>query len=315
VFERKTASQQGKFVWMDGAFVPVEDAKLHIDTECVMRGANVFEGIRGYWNEAQQQVYLIKMQEHMDRLFNVSMKIMRMSLALSATDMIERCVELVRRNEYREDISLRPTVYFGVGKNFGFRPEDIHVGAFIKAGSEPPRHSLETGLRCCVSSWARISDADMPPRVKAGANYQNNRLALYDAFLRGYDNVILLTQGGKVSEGHGSCLFIVRDGVPITPPLTDGILESITRRAILKLFKEKLGVIGVERSIDRTELYVADEIFLCGTNMEITPVVAVDDYVIGSGKRGRLTHEIQKNYFRIVRGQDQEHSDWLTPVY
>jgi branched-chain amino acid aminotransferase len=313
--DAKAVDPRGRIVWMDGAFVPAEDAKLHIDTECVMRGANVFESIKGYWNETQQQLYLVKIHEHMDRLFNVSMKVMRMVLTLSAADMIERCIELVRRNEFREDISLRPTVYFGAGKNYGFRPEDISTGAFIRAVRRPPGPSLERGLRCCVSSWVRISDASMPPRIKVGANYQNNRLARYEASLRGYDNVILLTPAGKVAEGSAACLFIVRDGVPITPPPTDGILEGITRRAVLELCGRTLGVGGLERSIDRTELYIADEVFLCGTGMEITPVVAVDDYVIGSGERGRVTRALQETYFRIVRGQDPEYRDWLTAVY
>jgi branched-chain amino acid aminotransferase len=254
-------------------------------------------------------------REHMDRMFDTSMKIMRMTIPYSKEDLINVSIELIKKNEFKEDIHMRPTVYFGRGKNFGFKPEEIFTGAFVRAAPRPPRPTLEKGVRCCVTSWTRISDKNVPPRVKAGANYQNNRLALYDAFMNGYDNVILLTDEGKVSEGHGSNIFVVRKGIPITPPITEGILEGLTRDALIDLFQDEMKITPIERQIDRTELYVADEIFLCGTNMEITPVVSVDNYPIGDGNRGEITKKIQEIYFNIVRGENSKYKHWLTPVY
>jgi branched-chain amino acid aminotransferase len=315
MFEKRVFDGKVKYIWMDGQLVPREEAKLHVETECVMRGANVFEGLRAYWNDSLRDLFIFRIQDHMDRLFDTSMKLMRMTLPYTKKDLIGATCELIKANQLREDIHMRPTVYFGMGKNFGFRPEDIFTGAFITAQPLAVRSTLQKGLKCCVSSWVRISDRSVPPRIKSGANYQNNRLALYEALLNGYDNTIILTEGGKVSEGHGSNIFIVRDGVAITPPLTQDILEGITRKTLLELFPKEMGVTVLEREIDRTELYVADEVFLCGSNMEITPVVSIDHYPVGKGEQGPLTQRIQEVYFRAAKGIDEKYKPWLTPVY
>jgi len=315
MFEKRVFDGKVKYIWMDGRLVPREEAMLHVETECVMRGANVFEGLRAYWNDSRTDLFIFRIHDHMDRLFDTSMKLMRMTLPYTKEDLIGATRELVKANKLREDIHMRPTVYFGMGKNFGFRPEDIFTGAFITAQPLAVRSTLQKGLKCCVSSWVRISDRSVPPRIKSGANYQNNRLALYEAFLNSYDNTIILTERGKVSEGHGSNIFIIREGVAITPPLTQDILEGITRKTLLELFPKEMGVTVVEREIDRTELYVADEVFLCGSNMEITPVVSIDHYPVGNGQRGPLTQKIQEIYFSVARGKDERYESWLTPVY
>lgn len=311
----KFAWGNAKYIWLDGQFVPAEEAKIHVSTECVMRGANVFEGIRAYWNESHQEMFIFRIREHMDRMFDVSMKIMRMSIPYTKEDLINISIELIKKNEFREDIHMRPTVYFGRGKNFGFRPEDIFTGAFISAAPHPPRPALEKGIKCCVPSWIRISDKNVPPRIKAGANYHNGRLALYDAHINGYNDIIMLNDSGRVSEAHGSNIFIVRKGIPITPSVTEGILEGITGNALIELFRSEMGIEPIERPVDRTELYVADEIFTCGTNMEITPVISVDNYTVGDGKPGQLTKKIQDIYFGIVRGNNPKYKHWLTSVY
>ena len=243
------------------------------------------------------------------------MKLMRMALPYTKEDLIGATRELVKANKLREDIHMRPTVYFGMGKNFGFRPEDIFTGAFITAQPLAVRSTLQKGLKCCVSSWVRISDRSVPPRIKSGANYQNNRLALYEAFLNSYDNTIILTERGKVSEGHGSNIFIIREGVAITPPLTQDILEGITRKTLLELFPKEMGVTVVEREIDRTELYVADEVFLVGATWRSHQSYRLISTQLGTGNGG---HSLKKSRRSISGWQGERMKDtesWPTPVY
>ncbi len=173
----------------------------------------------------------------------------------------------------------------------------------------------ETGLHCKVSSWRRIGDSSTPPRIKCAGNYQNSRLAGIEAEKDGYDNVLILNENGKLSEGAGSNIFVIRKGIPLTPSVTNNILEGITRDTIIRLFEEKLGLKTLERDIDRTELYIADEIFYCGSAMEIVPVISVDKHRIAEGKMGPITAAVKKSYVDIVRFKDLAHHEWRTPVY
>ncbi|TAM57592.1 branched-chain amino acid transaminase [bacterium] len=302
-----------EWAWIDGRFVPWAECVLHARAQAIMTGASVFEGIRAYWNPQREQLYVFRLQEHLDRLAT-SMKIMRMKQAVPA-EMGSASVELLRRNNFRDDVHYMPVAYVGFGEGYGAQTPPVQEGFFITAVTKPPSRALEAGLSVCVSSWQRISDNIMPPRVKAAANYQNSRFALLEARTNGYDYAIFLNSAGKVSEAPGACIFVVRADQVYTPPVTAGILESITRATLIQLFRERMGHSVIEREIDRTELYVADEVFLCGTGMEVTPVIAIDHVSVGLGRPGRWTREIQDLYFRAARGEEATLSHWLTPVY
>ncbi|MBI4278460.1 MAG: branched-chain amino acid transaminase [Armatimonadetes bacterium] len=300
---------------MNGEIIPWEDAKVHVRTEGFMRGASVFEGIRAYASPDGRQLYVFKGAEHTDRLFHTSMKILRMQLTWTAEDLIHGMVQLLRANTFHADVHIRPQVYFGMGEDHGFDPARIEVGCVITAVERPAKPSLWNGIHVRVSSWRRIGDETMPPRVKAGANYLNSRYAMMEARLDGYDSAIFLNAHGKVAEGPGACVMIVRHGKVIAPPATAGVLESITKSTLVQLFRSELDVDVVEREIDRTELYVADEVFFCGTGYEVQPIVSVDRYTIGTGEPGSVVKRMQDLYFNIARGQNPKYSQWLRPVY
>lgn len=303
-----------RYAWLDGDLVPWEDAKLHIRTEAVMRGASVFEGIRGYRAAGSDEVFLFKLQDHLRRL-GESMKVLRMELPYSVDRLGDALIELLRASDLHEDVHTRPTVYFGEGESFGHRPGSIEVGAFISAVPMPQKATLESGVAVAVSSWERISDHAMPPRVKSAANYLNSRLAHAQAVVDGYDDAVFLDRDGKVTETSGACLMLVRRGRVVTPRVTDSILESITRATVLHLLQNDLGMEVEEREVDRTELYVADEVFQCGSAYEIQPIVSVDRYPVGDGRRGPITRAVQSRYFDVVRGNVEGYRDWLTPVH
>jgi branched-chain amino acid aminotransferase len=304
-----------KYIWMNGEYIPWEEAKIHVTTEAVGFGSAVFEGLRAYWNDSEKQLYIFRLDDHLKRLAQ-STKMMRMTLEHSIEDIGEACSGLLVRNDLREDVHLRPTVYFGVSKVFfAHQPGMVEVGAYVVTG---PRKSIlgsGKGIHACVSSWTRISDRDMPPRIKAAANYQNGRLANAQAVEDGYDGAILLNELGKVAEGPGACLFLVREGTAITPPVTGGILESITRTTLIQLFRDEMSVPVVEREVDRTELYIADEVFYCGSAFEVFPIFSVDRFQVGEGKVGPLTAQLQTEYENVIRGNSPKYMDWLSPVY
>ena len=209
-----------------------------------------------------------------------------------------------------------PVAFFGMGAhNFNTLGPTIDNGVYITAVPWPQPQALWDGVSACVSSWRRISDDTVPPRLKAGANYQNSRLAQTEAKVDGYDTAIILNQRGTVAEGPGACLMMVRDGKLATPPVTAGILESITRTTLMHLAARELGMDVVEREIDRTELYVADEVFMCGSGLEVLPITSVDRIAVGNGTRGSLTKRIQDVYFAAARGEMPAYRSWLTPVY
>lgn len=303
------------YAWMNGKIIPWDDAKVHVRTEAFMRGASVFEGIRAYASRDGRQLHIFRNAEHMDRLFGTSMKVLRMRLRWTAEDLTKGMIELLRANAFHEDVHIRPQVYFGVGEEHGFDPAKIEVGAVITAMSRPASQSLWDGIHARVSTWRRIDDESMPPRVKAGANYLNSRYAMMEAKVDGYDNAILLSREGKVAEGPGACVMVVRRGTVVTPPISAGVLESITRDTLITLFRSELNVEVVEREVDRTELYVADEVLFCGTGYEVQPIISVDRYPVGNGVTGPLVKEMQELYFSIARGESAAYSAWLLPVY
>ena len=308
--ERPTPPQ---WAWIDGRFVPWDECVIHARTQAIMTGASVFEGVRAYWNPKTEQLHVFRLGDHFDRLAD-SMKIMRMTQPIPP-DLPALSVELLRRNAFKGDVHYVPVAYIGLGEDFGAQTKPLDEGFFVTAIAKPEAAALTQGVSTCVSSWRRISDDVMPPRVKAAANYQNSRFALLEARTNGYDYAIFLNSSGTVAEGPGACIFMVRNGQVFTPPVTAGILESITRTTLIELFRERLGLSVVEREIDRTELYLADEVFFCGTGWEVTPINSVDRLPVGTGSPGGLTKEIQRIYFAIARGEDPAHPEWRTPVY
>lgn len=302
-----------KYLFLNGAFVPYEDAKIHVLTPAVKYGATVYEGIRGYWIVDKSDIYLFRLDDHLKRLFH-SMEMTWMKPPFGFDEFRQQTIDLIKKNDFREDIHIRIMVF--VLSDDGGMTSLGPVGAAIAALPMGRSSSkAETGLRCGISSWRRISDNSTPPRIKCAGNYQNSRLAGIEAVNHGYDNVLILNESGKLSEGAGSNMFVVRKGIPLTPAVTNNILEGITRDTIIRLFEEKHGLKTLERDIDRTELYVADEVFYCGSAMEVVPIISVDNHPIGDGKIGPLTQAVKESYVAAVRGKDPAYQHWGTAVY
>jgi branched-chain amino acid aminotransferase len=303
-----------QLVWLNGQYVPWAEATIHVSCDAVLFGSSVFEGLRGYVSPEEGQVYAFRLAEHLDRLWD-SMKILRMRIPWSREELFAACTGIVARNGYREDVQMRPTVYFGEGPMGATDPDKIFTGAFITAGPKATTLEQGAGIACCVSAWRRLSDNVLPPRVKAGANYLQSRLVYVQAALDGYRNALILNDRDKVAEGPGSCFMLVKGGRVITPPVTAGILESITRDTIARFCRDDLGVPFEERELDRTEVYLADEAFFCGSAWEICPVASVDRYPIGDGAVGPITARLRALYHEVVRGRVPRYRHWLTPVY
>lgn len=304
--------EKERFIWLNGDIVKVSEAKINVLAPTAQFGANVFEGIRCYWNEEKQQLYAFRLKEHYQRLHN-SAKLFRMKCPYSMEELECFMKETVKANGYREDIAVRQTLFVdGFGSWFSTEP----VGMFIAPiGKKRIANPILKGERTCISSWERISERNMSPRIKVGANYINSRMAKLEAMDNGYDSALFLNRQGFVSEGTGSCFFIVKDNTLITPMLTDSILESITRDTIIKLAQSELKMTVQERQIDRTELYTCEEAFFCGSAVEITPVVELDSYVVGTGSPGDWTQKIHALYLDVVTGGSKKYRDWLTPIY
>ncbi|HCI81061.1 MAG TPA: branched chain amino acid aminotransferase [Ktedonobacter sp.] len=302
-----------KELFMNGEFVPAEQGVISVRTHGFAYGTGCFEGIRGYWNEKDQQVYLFRLREHYERLLR-SCKVLQMSLPYTVDQLIDITIELVRRNEQKQDVYLRPVVYKG-DTTLGVRLHDLSDSFIIT--SEPQGNYVGIGgLRCGVSSWRRIDDNAIPARAKVCGSYVNSALAKSEAMQNGFDEAIMLTSEGNVSEGSAENIFLVFNNELITPSPTENILLGITRDTIIKLANRELGIITRERFVDRTELYLADEVFLCGTGAQIAPVVEIDHRPIGSGKVGPVGKQMQNLYFDIVRGKRAEYrEEWCTPVY
>lgn len=301
------------YLWLNGKLVRWEDALVHASALGWSTIAAVFEGIKAYRNPEDGQVNVWQLREHYRR-FAQSMKVERMNSPWSPEELIAATLELVRANDYRGDTYIHPLAYFGDETFYGTQTD---TATHVRIIAQPTQSRLGSGkmVTACVSSWTRLSDNQLSPRVKCVSNYQNSRLAAVEAKLNGYDQPILLNSQGKVTEGGSSCLFIVRNGVAITPSLTSGILESITRDTILRLCREVLDVPVQEREVERTELYLADEVFFCGTGAEVMSISAIDGYRVGGGEIGPVTAGIEDLFHRIVRGRDPRYREWLTPVY
>jgi branched-chain amino acid aminotransferase len=296
-----------------GGFVPLAEANVSIMTHAFLYGTAVFEGVRAYWNAEQHQLYVLKARAHIDRIRN-SAKVLFMDEGLPTTDdWVRLLVEVVSRNGFREDAYIRPSVYMST-EAIGVRLHALAHDMYIAATPFGDYIDTNVGIRVKTSSWRRTADIAIPARGKIVGAYVNSALAKTEAMLDGYDEAIVLSWDGHASEGSAENLFMVRDGVLITPPVTDEILEGITRAGLMTIAGE-LGIPVVERSIDRTELYIADEVLLCGTGAQVSPVIEVDRRVVGAGVPGPITVLLKDRYFDIVRGNVPAYAHWLTPVY
>ncbi len=297
------------FVWVDGKLTPWNEATIHITNVGTAGVSSVFEGIRAYWNESRRELNVFQLDAHLAR-FSQSMRLMRMKQPFSNGAIKEGLLALVRANECAADTYIRPLA-FVESALFGSSPDDT-ARIVLNTRDWPSRLGGGKVAHACVSSWTRITDNVMPPRVKASSNYLNSRLASEEARRNGYDQAILLNPNGKVAEAPGACLMIVRDGKVITPSATSGILESITRATLIQLMREVLKLEVNERDVDRTELYVANEAWLCGTGVELSPVVSVDRLPVGDGTMGPITRQVETLYNNLVRGIDSRYPEWRT---
>lgn len=301
----------GQWIYLDGKMVPESEAKLHILTGAVKYGATVFEGICAYRNPSDGQLNVFRLREHLDRL-QYSMRVMRFAKRWSNDEMTKIVLDVLRKNEQHADSHIRLSAY-STGMGYLDSVDDVALGCLSVNRHE--KSLADKAIKAQVSSWRRIDDASMPPRIKAAANYHNGRLATLQARHDGYDEVIFLTPNGKVAESAGACLIAVRNGRVITPRVTHGILESITRETMIDLMSKQLGLPVEEREIDRSELYACEEVFLTGSGYEVTPIINVDGFVIGDGKVGAHTQKTWEVYEQAVRGQLAGHDAWLTPVW
>ena len=300
-------------IWLKGEILNVNDAKVNVLSPTSQFGLNVFEGIPCYWNDEQKQLYAFRLSDHYDRLIR-SAKLIQFDLKYTKADFTKALVDTIKANEYDENLSVRQTLFVdGFGSWGSDGPVEMFV-APIPRGRTRAEYG-EKGLNCCITSWRRISDENLSPRIKCGANYINSRVGQREALRNGYDTCIFLNEAGKIAEGPGSCFFMVKGDTLITPRLTDSVLESITRDTIIKLATEELGLKFEERTIDRTEVYMADEAFLCGSAMEVTPIYTIDLYLIGTGEQGEVAKNIHLKYLECVQGKLQNRLNWLTPIY
>lgn len=288
------------------AYLPPMTHALHYGTAC-------FEGLRAYWNAAHEQLYLLQAEAHFARLQR-SAAILRMDVPHSNQELIDLTLDILRRNDSRTDTYVRPLVFLSE-EEIGVKLHGLKRSFLILTAPMGDYIDVDQGIRCVTSSWRRVADSAIPARAKITGAYVNSAFAKSEALENGFDEAIMLTHEGHVSEGSAENLFMVRDGAFVTPSVTEDILEGITRALLIGMIHDELGMQVIERSIDRTELYTCDELFLCGTGAQVSPVVEVDHRRVGSGSPGALTRRLQELYFRAARGDEPRYRHWLTPVY
>jgi branched-chain amino acid aminotransferase len=296
-----------------GEIVPLGDARISVMTHAFNYGTAVFEGIRAYWNGDQGQLWALDLIQHYERL-KASARFLMMDVPYTAEQLASQTIEVLRRDGLREDVYIRPLIYKS-SETIGVRLHNLDADVVIFGIPFGQYIDTEGGIRAQVSTWRRTDDNAIPARGKITGAYVNGALAKSEAQLNGYDEAIVLTQDGHVSEGSAENLFVVKSGKLITPSVTDNILEGITRKRLMSVARERLEMPVEERQIDRTELYNADEVFLCGTGAQISPVVEIDRRAVGTGRPGPITRQLHDLYFDAVRGRVDAYRDWLTPVY
>jgi len=298
--------------YFQGEIVPLEDAKIGIKTHAFLYGTACFEGIRGNWSEDDGAVYLFRTREHYERLRR-SGKILKIGLALNDDQLCDITTKLVEETGFTEDVYIRPIAYKSQ-EEIGPRMHDIEDDFLIFVIPFGNYLDPDAGIRCMTSTWRRVDDLGIPARAKVNGIYINSALAKTEALENGFDEAIMLDDRGHVSEGSGENVFLVRNGTLISPPVSDNVLEGITHSSVVQIAKDELGIETVERSIDRSELYVADECFMTGTAAHVTAVTEVDRRPVGDGSTGPITRQLQQLYFDAIRGRNAKYTDWLTPA-
>lgn len=301
------------YAFLQGEIVPLDQAQVNIQTHALQYGTGCFTGMRGYWNEEEEQIYIFRLEEHFLRLQNSS-KILMMNFSYCFEDFRDIVLELVKKNAYRQGIYIRPLLYKS-DLSLSPRLHDVKDDLAIYIIPLADYMDTQKGLKCAVSSWVRFSDHMIPSRAKVTGSYINSALARSEAVLGGYDEAILLDAEGKLSEGSAENLFLLRDGILFTTPVTSSILEGITRKTIFHLAQNELHLDVSERELHRSELYISDEIFFCGTGIQVAWIREIDHRIIGSGNIGPITQKLQSLYFDLVQGKNPKYKMWLTPVY
>ena len=309
----QTRSQAGELLaFFRGDYVPLSQAKVSVMTHALHYGTGVFEGIRGNWNEEQGVVNIFRLREHFERLMRGA-RLLMLNIPYSVEELCDITVELVERNEHNQDIYIRPLVYKSAELVANLKLQELESDFTLI--TVPFGNYLGSDLlHCCTSSWRRVDDPMIPARLKICGIYVNSILAKTEATLAGFDEAIILNQDGHVCEGSGENLFVISDGQMFTPSLEDNVLPGITRDTVMDLAQSELGLKVQERSIDRSELYLADEVFLTGTAAHLTPVVELDHRLIADGNAGPVSSKLQKMYFDIVVGRNEKYRHWCTPA-
>jgi branched-chain amino acid aminotransferase len=308
----KVEPDRDLIIYFDGRYMPMRDARIGILTHALHYGTGVFEGLRAYWDEAQQELFVFRAHEHYKRWIQ-NCSILRIHVPLSPEELTAVTLEILRRNAIRADAYIRPLAYKSAERvGVSLDDQDAFAITALPFGEYLP---ADKGVHAGVSSWRRIQDNAIPARGKICGAYVNSALASADARLSGFDEAIFLNEDGHVAEGATCNIFMLRKGKLITPPVTENVLEGITRESVMSLAASQLSVETVERPVDRSELYLCDELFFTGTAVAITPVVRVDHRPVGNGEPGPMTRTLQQLYFEASRGHLQDYRNWLTPVY
>jgi branched-chain amino acid aminotransferase len=309
----QTSSQAGELLaFFRGDYVPLSQAKVSVMTHALHYGTGVFEGIRGNWNEEQGVVNIFRLREHYERLLRGA-RLLMLNIPYSVEELCDITVELVERNGHSQDIYIRPLVYKSAELVANLKLQELESDFTLI--TVPFGNYLGSDLlHCCTSSWRRVDDPMIPARLKICGIYVNSILAKTEATMAGFDEAIILNQDGHVCEGSGENLFVISNGRMITPSLEDNVLPGITRDTVVELAETELGLKVQERSIDRSELYLADEVFLTGTAAHLTPVVELDHRLIADGNAGPVSSKLQKMYFDIVVGRNEKYRHWCTPA-
>jgi branched-chain amino acid aminotransferase len=301
-----------QFAFFEGKIVPYAEAKVGVLTMALNYGTACFGGLRGYWNEEAHQLYVFRPFDHYKRFLN-SAKILQIDLGLSAAQLVDITLDLLRAEGQREDVYIRPLAY-QAEEGIGVRLHDVRSALSIVA-IPFGLYMTDCGAHVTFSSWRRVDDNAIPPRGKISGAYVNSAFIKTDAHHGGYDEALVLNQDGHIAEGSAANFFMLRDGAISTPAVTDNSLEGITRRTILALMRDELGMTVTERPIDRSEVYVADEAWFCGTGVQVSPIIKVDHRPIGTGECGPFAAKLRELFFDVVRGKIAKYRDWCVPVY
>jgi branched-chain amino acid aminotransferase len=300
------------YAFFQKQFMPLAEAKIGILTHAFHYGTACFEGIRGNWDSEYERFCIFRIEDHYKRMLN-GCRLLKISSPYSLDELCQLTIETTERSNYHEDVYIRPMAYKS-SEAIGVRLHDLEDDFLIIVTTLPAYLDTQNGVRCCTSSWRRVDDTMIPARGKICGIYVNSALAKTEALENGCDEAILLTHDGHVSEGTGENIFLVSDGKLITPPSSDNILMGITRDTIMKLAKNELGIDTIERTVDRSELYLAEECFFSGTAAHITPIIEIDHRMIGTGEIGKITSELQKLFSQVILGRNPKYAEWYTLV-